>query len=63
MLGAITGDIVGSVYEFTDVKPEFDFQLFKEESFFRDDTVLTVALADSILNNIPYSDKLREYYR
>lgn len=63
MLGAITSDIIGSVYEFIDTKPEMDFPLFTEESFFTDDTVLTVALADSILNGIPYQDKLREYYK
>lgn len=63
MLGAITGDIIGSVYEFTDTKPELDFPLFLEGSEFTDDTVLTVALADSIINGIPYQDKLREYYK
>lgn len=62
MLGAITGDIIGSVYEFIDTKPEMDFSLFTKESFFTDDSVLTVALADSILNGIPYQQKLREYY-
>lgn len=40
-----------------------DFSLFTNESFFTDDTVLTVALADSILNVIPYQEKLREYYK
>jgi len=62
MLGAITGDIIGSVYEFTDVKPEFNFPLFRTDSEFTDDTVLSVALADSILNDIPYEKKLRQYY-
>ena len=62
MLGAIAGDIIGSVYEFTNVKPDFYFPLFVNDSEFTDDTVLTIALADSILSNIPYKDKLREYY-
>jgi len=62
MLGAITGDIIGSVYEFTDEKPEYSFTLFCPDSEFTDDTVLTVALADSILNDIPYEKKLRQYY-
>ncbi|MBE0538229.1 MAG: ADP-ribosylglycohydrolase family protein [Ignavibacterium sp.] len=62
MLGAITGDIIGSVYEFDSIKPEYNFPLFHLDSEFTDDTVLTIALADSILNNIPYMDKLREYY-
>jgi len=63
MLGAIAGDIIGSVYEFTNVKPDLDFPLFVNDSKFTDDTVLTVALADSILNDISYLDKLRQYYR
>lgn len=62
MLGAITGDIIGSVYEFIDTKPEMDFSLFTNESFFTDDSVLTVALADSILSGTVYRIKLLEYY-
>lgn len=63
MLGAIAGDIIGSVYEFTNVKPDFDFPLFCPDSEFTDDTVLTVALADSILSNTDYRANLVEYYR
>lgn len=62
MLGAIAGDIIGSIYEFTDFKPDFNFPLFCPNSEFTDDTVLTVALADSLLNNISYKEKLIEYY-
>jgi ADP-ribosylglycohydrolase len=62
MLGAIAGDIIGSVFEFTNKKPEINFPLFCPDSEFTDDSVLTIALADSILNHIPYKDKLREYY-
>ncbi len=62
MLGAITGDIIGSVYEFNSQKPEYNFPLFTEESFFTDDTVLTVALADSILSGTDYKTKLLKYY-
>jgi ADP-ribosylglycohydrolase len=63
MIGAIAGDIIGSVYEFISAKPDFDFQLFVNDSEFTDDTVLTVALADSILNDFSYLEKLRQYYR
>jgi len=62
MLGTIAGDIIGSVYEFTNVKPDMDFPFFVKDSEFTDDTVLSVALADSILNDIPYEKKLRQYY-
>ncbi|MDB6218795.1 ADP-ribosylglycohydrolase [Streptococcus oralis] len=38
MLGAIVGDIVGSVYEWNNIKTK-DFPLFREDNFFADDTV------------------------
>ena len=38
MLGAIIGDIVGSIYEFDNIKTK-DFELFDRECFFTDDTV------------------------
>ena len=49
MLGAIVGDIVGSIYEFDNIKTK-DFPLFQEGSRITDDTVCTVAIADTILN-------------
>ena len=48
MIGAIFGDIVGSVYEFNNIKTK-DFELFGERCFFTDDTVMTVAVADALL--------------
>lgn len=62
MLGAIAGDIIGSVYEYTSLKPAYDFELFDTDSGFTDDSVLTVALADSILSGVSYANKLKEYY-
>jgi ADP-ribosylglycohydrolase len=62
MIGAIAGDIIGSVYEANSIKTK-NFPLFSFGCRFTDDTVLTVALADSILNNVPYVNKLKEYYR
>jgi ADP-ribosylglycohydrolase len=62
MLGAIAGDIIGSRFEVIPTK-SLDFQLFTELSTFTDDTVLTVAIADAILYNQPYEEKLREYGR
>jgi ADP-ribosylglycohydrolase len=50
MLGAIIGDIIGSVYEFDNIKTK-DFPLFREDSRITDDTVCTVAVADIILNH------------
>ena len=61
MIGAIAGDIIGSVYEVFNTK-RTDFPLFHPHCCFTDDTVLTVALADSILTGVGYVDKLKEYY-
>ena len=49
MLGAIIGDIVGSIYEFDNIKTK-NFNLFTNEMFFTDDTVMTIAIADAIIN-------------
>ena len=63
MLGAIAGDIIGSPYEYRNIKSE-DFPLFHSKlSRFTDDTVLTCATADAILTHTPYADKYLEYYR
>ncbi len=46
MLGAIVGDIVGSVYEWHNIKTK-DFPLFRDDCFFTDDTVMTIAVAEA----------------
>ena len=47
MLGAIIGDIVGSPYEFNNIKTT-DFPLFSDISRFTDDTVMTLAVAEAL---------------
>lgn len=47
MFGAIIGDIVGSVYEWNNIKTK-EFPLFRDDCFFTDDTVMTVAVADAV---------------
>ena len=59
MIGAIAGDIIGSAYEFDSVKST-DFKLFPSEARFTDDTVLTIAVADCILNGKNYVTALKE---
>lgn len=44
MIGAIIGDIVGSPYEFHNIKRK-DFPLFQTSSHFTDDTIMTLANA------------------
>jgi ADP-ribosylglycohydrolase len=60
MLGAIAGDIIGSVHEFCCGKT-MDFPLFVPESRFTDDSVLTVAVADCLMSGADYTDKFHEY--
>ena len=49
MIGAIIGDIVGSVYEWDNIKTK-DFPLFRQDCFFTDDTVMTLAIAEGLMN-------------
>ena len=54
MWGAVIGDIVGSKYEFNNIHTK-NFKLFNDlksnETTFTDDTILTMAVIDIILNN------------
>ena len=61
MLGAIAGDVIGSVHEFKGTK-SMDFELFTPGSRFTDDTVLAVAVADCLLNGKDYVDAFHEYF-
>ena len=60
MLGAIVGDIVGSVYEFDNHRSK-DFPLFREDSKFTDDTILTIATADALMSDHDFAAKYRSY--
>ena len=60
MLGAIIGDIVGSVYEWHNIKTK-DFPLFRDGCTFTDDTVMTVAVADAIINGGQRDDFIDAY--
>ena len=61
MLGAICGDIIGSIYEQDNLKSK-DFPLFQKTCKFTDDTVLTCAIADAILHGRPFVDNLKKFY-
>ena len=62
MIGAIAGDVIGSVYEATPIKTT-DFPLFNKFSTFTDDTVLTMAVARAILSGTDYESALRDFGR
>jgi ADP-ribosylglycohydrolase len=62
VIGAIAGDVIGSVHEGTGTKTT-SFPLFQARSRFTDDTVLTVATAHAILWGISYQDAYRHFGR
>lgn len=62
MIGAIAGDIIGSVFEQDPIKTTA-FPLFCESSRFTDDSVLSVAIADAILTQSDYAITLKQYSR
>jgi len=62
MFGAITGDIIGSPYEFAPNK-NMVFPLFCTHSVFTDDTILTIMIADVLLHDLDIINTLKEYSR
>lgn len=54
LLGAIAGDTIGSVYEFNNIK-DTDFDLFNPRMNYTDDSVMTLAVADWIVNDAALS--------
>lgn len=72
MLGAIIGDLAGSVYEYDEFTDKninlkrrlsiFDKEkLIDNNSFYSDDTILTIAILNAILNNVSYEENLKKY--
>ncbi len=62
MVGAIAGDIIGSVYEAHPIKTK-DFPLFHPRCRFTDDSVLTIAVAEAILTDGDYRRSVWELGR
>ena len=62
MIGAIAGDVIGSVHEATATKTK-RFPLFTAESCFTDDTVLSAAIADVLLTGNDYVQTIQRYFR
>lgn len=60
LIGAVAGDIIGSVYEFDAIKST-DFPLFGEYSTFTDDSVMTVANADWLLTDESLLGIMQDY--
>jgi len=62
MIGAIAGDIIGSVYEHRPIRNK-NFPLFDSRCTFTDDSVLTVAIALAILSKRSYQEAVVEIGR
>lgn len=56
MLGAIVGDIVGSVHEFANTRTK-NFELMPEDAFATDDSFLTLAVARHLLDGVDLIDE------
>lgn len=66
MYGAIIGDLAGSIYEYDQVKDVKSIKmnkLIEDNAFFSDDTILTIAILDAIINKKDYNFALREYIK
>jgi len=61
MIGAIAGDVIGSVHEGSGTKTK-EFPLFHEYCRFTDDTVLTIAVADKLMRGGDYVDAFHEFF-
>ena len=59
MLGAIIGDIVGSRFKWDNYKAK-DFEFFTNDCFFTDDSVMSLALCEALLESKPDFSDLRE---
>ena len=62
IIGAIIGDVMGSVYEFDNIRTT-EFDMFNPKCDFTDDTVLTIAVADCLLNDKDMARTIWEYGR
>lgn len=58
MIGAVAGDIIGSIYEHNPIRTE-DFPLFSTYSRFTDDTVMSLAVAQAILHDKNYGQEMK----
>ena len=62
MIGAVIGDIVGSVYEWDGIKTKA-FEFFSDKGFVTDDSVCTAAVADALLHDRAPAAALQDWCR
>ena len=66
MYGAVIGDLAGSIYEYDQlkkIKPIKMDKVIPDNAFYSDDTILTIAIGDAILNGGDYGTYLRKYIK
>ena len=56
MTGAILGDMIGAPYEFDRGNKTKDFPLFSMDSEFTDDSVMTIAVAQALMDSLGKDD-------
>ena len=56
MIGAILGDMIGAPYEFDMGNKTKDFPLFSRRSEFTDDSVMTIAVAEALMDTMGKTD-------
>lgn len=64
MYGAIIGDLAGSIYEYSQLKkvvPVKMGKIIEDNAFYSDDTILTIAILDALLNSQEYDKYIRRY--
>ena len=64
MWGAVIGDLAGSIYEYGQTKEIIRIKtnkLIEENSFYSDDTILTIAVLDAMLTDKNFEEKIKTY--
>ena len=61
MYGAFIGDVIGSTYEFSGIK-RLDFDLFPRGSLYTDDSILTAAIADALMDYFSFGGELPQLF-
>lgn len=65
MYGCILGDIIGSRFEFSKLRKNKskEFELLHEDCYFTDDTIMTIATIDTLLNQKDFAKTYKEWVR
>lgn len=61
MFGAVIGDIIGSTREFSRIKTK-EFALFPKGSDYTDDTIMTIAVGDALIEGLSKGGDLHQYF-